>query len=1135
MEDQGIELMRLAVIRPADRDAQQTRIPLDEPAASSNVGEGPDFFTAVEALRAWAEADAIFDLANVMDLDKLEQLRAAVSNADSSDSPSPGDLIQDIFGASATDVINRAEWRANHSKINDSVLAHKLTPIPGRPRPLRRLADLLRAIVVVETVAERSDFPFEEASDLIKASLQLPAVFSRAQFMQQPAAAPEDRKGREKRMEEAKANATKVIEQIESYLNRLNKVDRAITEFAALDTSSFQVAFQPAALAGPWSTFRVGDLPSPATAQSDMSKESSDTVANGGVNVNLSNASGPYSGLMMHTKKLLGRWRGKLSAELGNAPMDHSEGRLMLTSAAIVHLSDETRALLEELGVDPKVESVEAILARLSEEQTKLRKEIENLLPRRSSGQLSQLGGVTIAQPSRWVPGPGSSELLKNSDGNTSESTKLAQELVQGTFPSGSPGNLRLTGSKSKYSAGKGDWTDNVKEQMTHMPAAFGAEPSVPKEARGPSLLRPMGVEELFVIREHISEYRPGEISHVENVLATEKRERVHHRRSVVEQLFEREEEREIEEEHTLQTTEREELQRETESTISENFEAKGSLENTVQNGVVKNITKGEISVSEASEEASRFAAETASEVIETARKRVASRVRTRRVSRILEELEETNTHTFDNSGAGAENVVGIYQWLDKVYRAEVWSYGLRTVYDLIVPEPAARLIAAAASSTTRGTGYMPRQPKDIEVDISCLDDQMVADLVKEYGVTEQIEPYPTKKYISVTLQTSNEGDDTSWKHYSEKQDIDIGEKFRIIQGWVAVQQFGEPPEATVGINVGQWSGSFIGNNIRGSALLDKHPRVVGGGVIVDTPIILNFDASMTGGELGPSVGGKLHASVAADDIGSLAVTITVLCEPTEEAIAEWQRKAFTAIRAAYDLRFQEWKEAQTAASFDEGDPYASLFGRNPSANRELVRQELQRAALSIMQNRPLDYDNIDERQSDGSDDPRIDFDELAQSASEIRFLNQAFEWENLTWVLYPYFWGRQSEWNTKLLWEDPDTRFVEFLKAGAARVVIPVRPDWEAAVDNYMMTRIVTFDADLDDETIGDELRLSILDEYRSQQETDEDAKHITERDFDILLPTTLLLLRRDRSLPRWERTEDGSGPWQLVEDSTT
>ena len=184
------------------------------------------------------------------------------------------------------------------------------------------------------------------------------------------------------------------------------------------------------------------------------------------------------------------------------------------------------------------------------------------------------------------------------------------------------------------------------------------------------------------------------------------------------------------------------------------------------------------------------------------------------------------------------------------------------------------------------------------------------------------------------------------------------------------------------------------------------------------------------------------------------------------------------------------------------------------------------------MQNRPLDYDNIDESKND---DPRIDFDEIAETAQEIRFLNLAFEWENLTWVLYPYFWGRRNEWSTKMLWDDPDTRFVEFLKAGAARVVVPVRPDWEAAVDHYMMTRIVTFDADLDDETIGDELRLSILDEYRAQQGAADGGKHIADKDFDVILPTTLVLLRKDRSLPRWERTEDGNGPWMMVKDGTS
>ena len=921
MEDQGNELMRLAIIRPADRDAQRTRIPLDDPATLSDLSEEPDFYTASDALRAWAETDAIFDLANVVDVDPLERLRIALTNTEPSAS-SPEDLVHDIFGASATDVINKPEWKDNHSKVNDSVLAHKLTPINSRPRPLRRLADLLRAIVVVETVAERSDLPFDEAHDLISASLQLPAVFSRAQFMQQPAVAPDDRNGREKRVDDAKEKAAKITDGIKSDLDRLDKVERAVAELASLEPNSFQVTFKPDALNGPWNTIRLGNLPSTiksGMSQPDASKDASnpniETVSN------MASASGPYSGLISLTSKLLNQWKKSVATVTGKATTDNAQERLMLTPDAIDGLSDETRELLEDLKIDPKTEPVDAILGRLRDELSRLKNEIEELLPRRTSRKISQIGGVVIDKPAQWIPGSGSLQFIKDQGSNSNVTANLIQGMMTDTGGKLTSNSLIGLNTIGTSIASMLLWKAHVQDLLAMIPEAFGTESAVVADTRGPSLLGSAGVQELFVIREHIVEYRPGEISHVENVLATELRERVHQRRRVSEQIFEREEEREIEEEHSLQTTEREELRRETESTMSENFEGKGSFEMTAKYGAVKNVTSGEFSMSNASEEASRFAAKSASEIIETARKKVASRIRTRQVSRILEELEETNTHTFDNTKEGAENVVGIYQWLDKVYRAEVWSYGLRTVYDLIIPEPAARLIAAAAStSATRGPSYMPLKPIEFDMDISGLDDQEVAKWVKKYGVTEEIDSYPTEKYIAESFQSQNDLGDSANKRYAEQKQIEIGEDYKAIEGWIVVQQYGEQHEAKIGVNVGKWTGTFVGNNIHGFDLYNKRGDLTNR-TLMRPPIQISDD-------MGNSIGGKLSASVAADDISSLAVTITLHCNPTDEAIAKWQRKAFAAIRAAYDLRLQEWRDAQNAASFDQGDPLASLFGR---------------------------------------------------------------------------------------------------------------------------------------------------------------------------------------------------------------
>jgi hypothetical protein len=58
-----------------------------------------------------------------------------------------------------------------------------------------------------------------------------------------------------------------------------------------------------------------------------------------------------------------------------------------------------------------------------------------------------------------------------------------------------------------------------------------------------------------------------------------------------------------------------------------------------------------------------------------------------------------------------------------------------------------------------------------------------------------------------------------------------------------------------------------------------------------------------------------------------------------------------------------------------------------------------------------------------------------------------------MTYKLYPYFWARKSLWPYLQQIDDPDPIHAAFLRAGAARVWIPVRPGYEGDVRFYWNT----------------------------------------------------------------------------------
>jgi len=89
-------------------------------------------------------------------------------------------------------------------------------------------------------------------------------------------------------------------------------------------------------------------------------------------------------------------------------------------------------------------------------------------------------------------------------------------------------------------------------------------------------------------------------------------------------------------------------------------------------------------------------------------------------------------------------------------------------------------------------------------------------------------------------------------------------------------------------------------------------------------------------------------------------------------------------------------------------------------------------------------------------------------------------------------------------------------MQAGAARVVIPVRPGFEAALAHYHETGDIWMGEEMPD-MFGDQY-VSIIEEIKARNY--EPADEICVAEWDVRLPTTLVMLKDDATLPEWEST---------------
>jgi hypothetical protein len=113
--------------------------------------------------------------------------------------------------------------------------------------------------------------------------------------------------------------------------------------------------------------------------------------------------------------------------------------------------------------------------------------------------------------------------------------------------------------------------------------------------------------------------------------------------------------------------------------------------------------------------------------------------------------------------------------------------------------------------------------------------------------------------------------------------------------------------------------------------------------------------------------------------------------------------------------------------------------------------------------------------------------------------------------------------WKNTFPITDIDPQFTDFLRAGEARVIIPVHPAYNETLLHYMSTNEIWNGGN--PPTLDDPLFISIVEELKSDTGGDIDEEipvcatdagyPCLSDEWEIKLPTTLVYLQRDATLP--------------------
>jgi hypothetical protein len=652
------------------------------------------------------------------------------------------------------------------------------------------------------------------------------------------------------------------------------------------------------------------------------------------------------------------------------------------------------------------------------------------------------------------------------------------------------------------------------------------------EKLRRPLLARAPAFSDLIVVRQEWSCYLPGEIAHIENVLSGELKERSHERMEETETKQETETTTTTSEERDTQSTDRQSVKEEAQQETRLEVGVEGQVDTSGQYGPTHVETHLGARVSYTAQQMRRRATEQSREIVNRAVSKVETRVRELRSTRNLIRITELNKHKLDNTQSTGP-VVGIYRWVDKIMRMQTVRYKHRFLLEFQVPEPASYIRWLQSHAPRPHLSVEPPPPFELSPGVPLLashvDRTNYRELASRFGASGVVAAPDAEVTVSAALDLSSKDDMPENRgsliefppNMNGTLELVVPENYQAHGGSAAVvahptlanwhdqestdsiEEFFSPGttgyhNVTAGLTVsGEWLtlSSEVGDTVRQGPVPYREAWTRRHTVFGPA----DFGTFGTGKvQVGVVVGGAFKATV----------SVSLVCSLKASAFEAWQLETYDRLKEAQRAASDAYAEALNAADVRRDD---LITGRPPERNRETVQEELKRQVIEfLMQDTLRGYD------LKGPEDPDVGpptrLAEATAAAPLIQFLEQAFEWGNITYIMYPYYWADDGHWKDLEGLDGTDPEYVRFLRSGSARVIVPARPGFESAV----MYFAVTGDPWLGGAPPipGDELYISVAQEIQEMNSAPDDGEPIGL--WEVKLPTTLVWLDPDSNIPK-------------------
>lgn len=585
-----------------------------------------------------------------------------------------------------------------------------------------------------------------------------------------------------------------------------------------------------------------------------------------------------------------------------------------------------------------------------------------------------------------------------------------------------------------------------------------------------------LGIAEYKRVEQTVCCYEAGEVAHIENVMAKEFKEKTVKSTKTAESSQKIESSSEQEKSIDISSSSRNEMQQEIASILQQSRDF--NINTSVQGGFSKwgfSVNSG-LAMHNSKEQSNNMAISKSQEITEKALEKILSKTQQERTSRTVEEYSEESKHGFDNR-ENTQHIAGVYRWIDKVYKNEIYNYGKRLMYEFMIPEPA-RFHHLWVNNSNPKEELVIEKPIDPRTEIA------------DFGALTQF------NYIKwVSLYNAEVEAPPSWFKYIGSSYSGIGENgknshnfndLRIPEGYICDSihcQFNFRKHANNNTNAHVIVGDFVkkinksGSSSEGYEAAQLSTWSISGSTYTEASIPI---------------------SIVTWDVGAFALNVSVTLSITDELMKQWQLTTFNAIMVSYYDKLNNYEEIVKKYHSENTER------RNTNLNfyREIEQIVLRKNCISYLlghENMGIDGLYVGETLTSLN----INRDNLNRYAETIKFLEQAFEWEIMGYIFYPFYWAQKDKWEglysqNSIYYDDT---FVKFMESGMARVIVTIRPGFEDSVNWFLETGEIWNGTT--PPVIGDELYLSIVDELQNPE-------YQVEGSWETRVPSNLMLIQK-------------------------